>query len=63
MKFLALYSGRTISSAELVALTANERILNDFAKRLVGDALEAPAPAEQAAPKKRKNEKQVVATN
>ena len=35
--FLALYSGDTVSRAELIALSADQRIVEDFAKRLVTD--------------------------
>ena len=37
MRFLALYNGKTVSSAELLAVTADERILEDFGRRLLGD--------------------------
>jgi hypothetical protein len=35
--FLALYRGATISSAELVAVSADNHIVQDFAARLVTD--------------------------
>jgi len=37
MRFLALYNGKTVSSAELLAVTADEQILDDFGKRLLGE--------------------------
>jgi len=33
--FLALYRGPTVAAAELVALSADERLVRDFAERLV----------------------------
>jgi hypothetical protein len=33
--FLALYRGASISSAELVAVSANRQIVSDFAQKLV----------------------------
>jgi hypothetical protein len=35
--FLALYRGATISSAELVAVSADNHIVQDFATRLITD--------------------------
>ena len=35
--FLALYSGKDVEHAELVAISANERLVEDFARRLVRD--------------------------
>jgi len=35
--FLALYSGQTVNSAELIALSTDERIVIDFARRLVAE--------------------------
>jgi hypothetical protein len=37
LRFLALYSGSTISDAELVAISADRKIISDFGKRLVSD--------------------------
>jgi len=36
-RFLAYYEGPTISSAQLLAVTANESIVRDFGRRLVGE--------------------------
>ena len=33
--FLALYQGQTVASAEFVALTSDETLIVDFARRLV----------------------------
>lgn len=33
--FLALYRGPTVAAAELVALSADERLVRDFAERLI----------------------------
>lgn len=35
--FLALYRGKTVSSAELVAVSADQRLVEDFAFRLTVD--------------------------
>ena len=36
-RFLALYDGQTISSASLLAVSADERLVADFGKRLIMD--------------------------
>jgi hypothetical protein len=40
--FLALYHGNTVNSSELLALTADRRIVEDFAARLLGQPSEPP---------------------
>ena len=35
--FLALYRGKSISAAELVAVSADQEIVRDFGRRLVSD--------------------------
>jgi hypothetical protein len=39
-RFLALYSGPSIHSAELIAVSADERIVHDFGRRLITDPRE-----------------------
>jgi hypothetical protein len=39
--FIALYRGDTVSGAKLVALTADQRMVQDFAARLVEDEPDA----------------------
>ena len=39
-RFLALYSGPSIHSAELIAVSADERIVRDFGKRLIAGETE-----------------------
>ena len=34
--FLALYHGNTVNASEILALTADRRIVEDFAARLLG---------------------------
>jgi hypothetical protein len=36
-RFLALYDGKTVSSAELLAVSADRRLVEDFGRRLVQD--------------------------
>jgi hypothetical protein len=36
-RFLALYDGQTISSASLLAVSADERLVRDFGKRLIDE--------------------------
>jgi hypothetical protein len=38
--FLALYHGDTVNSSELLAVTADRRIVEDFAARLLGQPSE-----------------------
>ena len=37
MRFIALYDGKTVSSAELLAISADQRLVQDFGRRLVTD--------------------------
>jgi len=39
VRFIALYDGPTVSSAQLLALTGDERIVKDFGRRLFEDDL------------------------
>jgi hypothetical protein len=41
--FLALYRGATVNSSEILAITADRRIVEEFAGRLLG---ERPEPSE-----------------
>jgi hypothetical protein len=38
--FLALYHGDTVNASELIAITADRRIVEDFAARLLGEPSE-----------------------
>ena len=38
--FLALYHGNTVNSSEILALTADRHIVEDFATRLLGEPSE-----------------------
>ena len=40
--FLALYHGNTVNSSEILALTADRHIVEDFATRLLGEPSETP---------------------
>ncbi len=40
--FLALYHGNTVNSSEILALTADRHIVEDFAARLLGEPSESP---------------------
>lgn len=40
--FLALYHGNTVNSSEILALTADRHIVEDFAARLLGQPSESP---------------------
>ena len=40
--FLALYHGNTVNSSEILALTADRHIVEDFAARLLGEPPEPP---------------------
>ena len=39
--FLALYHGNTVNASEILALTADRHIVEDFAARLLGESLES----------------------
>jgi len=39
-EFLVMYSGATVNSSEIVAITANPSVVRDFARRM----LDEPAP-------------------
>ncbi len=41
-RFLALYGGPTISSAELLAVSADQRLVQDFGRRLVSEEPDEP---------------------
>ncbi|MBA2713729.1 MAG: hypothetical protein H0U55_09290 [Rubrobacteraceae bacterium] len=41
--FLALYHGNTVNTSEILALTADHRIVEDFAVRLLGEPSDASA--------------------
>ena len=43
--FLALYRGRTLNDARLLALSADPEIVGDFATRLVGESINEEDPA------------------
>jgi len=55
MRFLALYDGKTVSSAELLAVTADERILRDFGRCLMGDEIEEREPPRRSSRQKKSN--------
>lgn len=40
--FLALYHGNTVNSSEILALTADRHIVEDFAARLLREPSESP---------------------
>jgi hypothetical protein len=46
-RFLALYDGKTVSSAELLALSADRRLVEDFGKRLVSDEPDDATPHQE----------------
>ena len=48
--FLALYSGKDIEHAELVAISANERLIQDFAQRLTEKEPEVRQYIEEQSP-------------
>ena len=41
--FVALYRGRTVSDAELVALSAEPQIVREFFVHLLGETLDKPS--------------------
>jgi len=51
-QFLALYQGPTVSSAELIAISANPELLRDFGQKLLGEeqAESATRPVGPAGP-------------
>jgi len=44
VSFLALYRGRTLDDAQLVAISTNDRIIKDFANRLLNERNDEPDP-------------------
>ena len=45
VSFLTLYRGRTLEDAQLVAISTNDRIIKDFADRLLQERDDEPDPA------------------
>jgi 2-oxo-4-hydroxy-4-carboxy--5-ureidoimidazoline (OHCU) decarboxylase len=45
VSFLTLYRGRTLEDAQLVAISTNDRIVKDFAERLLQERDEESDPA------------------
>jgi hypothetical protein len=41
--FVALYRGRTVSDAELVALSAEPQLVREFFMKLLGESLDKPS--------------------
>ena len=41
--FIALYRGRTVSDAELVALSAEPQLVREFFMKLLGESLDKPS--------------------
>jgi len=60
-RFLALYSGPTISSCELLAVTADPQLVREFGTRLFEDDLEEDATEEVAQSEERHGAQRVVA--
>lgn len=48
--FIALYRGRTVAEAELVAVSAEQRLVRRFFTELLGEVEQEPEGSEHTAP-------------